>query len=122
MAGLENLIGSEVIYKGNEKVKTESFSGEGKVLGIYFSAHWCPPCRAFTPALAEWYKTVKESDNGINFEILFVSSDRDQAAFDEYFAEMPWKALPYEDRDRKVRFSTFWTIRLVCSIACYQFY
>merc|ERR1712118_238427 len=34
-------------------------------------------------------------------EIFFVSSDRDQASFDEYFAEMPWQALPYEKREEK---------------------
>jgi uncharacterized protein with von Willebrand factor type A (vWA) domain len=28
-------------------------------------------------------------------DIVFVSSDDDQKAFDEYFKEMPWKALPY---------------------------
>merc|ERR1719327_403535 len=34
-------------------------------------------------------------------EIFFVSSDKTQAAFDEYFAEMPWQALPYEKRAEK---------------------
>merc|ERR1719160_2385064 len=29
-------------------------------------------------------------------EIFFVSSDRDQVSFDEYCAEMPWQAMPYE--------------------------
>jgi len=69
----------------------------GKAIGLYFSAHWCPPCRGFTPKLAEFYK------NGLKdkMEIFFVSSDRDQKSFDEYFAEMPWQALPYEKRAEK---------------------
>jgi len=70
---------------------------ENKAIGIYFSAHWCPPCRAFTPKLAEFYKDGLKD----KMEIFFVSSDRDQASFDEYFAEMPWQALPYEKRAEK---------------------
>merc|ERR1712099_130164 len=68
-----------------------------KAIGIYFSAHWCPPCRGFTPKLAEMY------NNGLkdNMEIFFVSSDRDQASFDAYFAEMPWQALPFDKRAEK---------------------
>merc|ERR1712072_1669069 len=69
----------------------------GKPIGLYFSAHWCPPCRGFTPKLAEHYNTgLKEK-----MEIIFVSSDRDQESFDEYSKEMPWLALPYEKRDEK---------------------
>lgn len=69
----------------------------GKPIGLYFSAHWCPPCRGFTPKLAEFYKSgLKEK-----MEIVFVSSDRDKEAFDEYFGEMPWLALPYEKRAEK---------------------
>merc|ERR1719440_1761873 len=69
----------------------------GKCIGLYFSAHWCPPCRGFTPKLAEFYKDGLKD----KMEIFFVSSDRDQKAFDEYFAEMPWQALPYEKREEK---------------------
>merc|ERR1712070_194960 len=69
----------------------------GKPVGLYFSAHWCPPCRGFTPKLAEFYKDGLKD----KMEIFFVSSDRDQASFDEYFAEMPWQALPYEKRSEK---------------------
>merc|ERR1711939_306117 len=66
-------------------------------IGIYFSAHWCPPCRGFTPKLAEFYKDGLKD----KMEIFFVSSDRDQKSFDEYFAEMPWQALPFEKREEK---------------------
>merc|ERR1711988_1502922 len=68
-------------------------------VGIYFSAHWCPPCRGFTPKLAESYKALKEA--GKKFEIVFVSSDRDEQSFSEYFKEMPWLSLPYVERAKK---------------------
>jgi thiol-disulfide isomerase/thioredoxin len=68
-----------------------------KAIGIYFSAHWCPPCRGFTPKLAEFYKDGLKD----KMEIFFVSSDKDQASFDAYFAEMPWHALPYDKRAEK---------------------
>jgi len=71
------------------------------ILGIYFSAHWCPPCRAFTPQLAEFYRKFKRTAAGRRLEIVFASSDRDQAQFNEYHAQMPWPALPYSDRARK---------------------
>jgi nucleoredoxin len=69
----------------------------GKPIGLYFSAHWCPPCRGFTPKLADYYKKGLKD----KMEIVFVSSDRDQASFDEYSKEMPWLALPYEKRSEK---------------------
>ncbi len=59
-------------------------------------------CRAFTPQLATWYEKFKKTANGDKLEIIFVSSDRNLQAFDEYYAEMPWLALPYDNRDAKV--------------------
>merc|ERR1712019_156557 len=73
----------------------------GKPIGLYFSAHWCPPCRGFTPKLAEWYTGGLKD----KMEIIFVSSDRDEASFKEYFAEMPWQCLPFENRDAKAMLS-----------------
>jgi len=34
---------------------------------------------------------------GLNFEVLFASSDRDEASFKDYYGEMPWLALPHGD-------------------------
>jgi len=100
---LTKLVGEKVIKgKSRDEVTTSQFEVGGTVLGIHFSAHWCPPGRAFTPQLAQWYQKVKEGPNGSKFDIVFVSSDRDEASFDEYFQEMPWHAIPYSDRERKV--------------------
>lgn len=67
-------------------------------VGIYFSAHWCGPCRGFTPQLIEFYNKHHAAKN---FEIVFASSDRDEGGFDGYFGSMPWKAIPYTDEGKK---------------------
>ena len=76
---------------------------KGKRVAIYFSAHWCPPCRSFTPKLAERYKELV--GKGEDFEIVFVSSDKNESSFQDYFGEMPWLALPFADRDAKAQLS-----------------
>merc|ERR1719188_1717308 len=43
-------------------------------------------------------------------EIVFVSSDNNQHEFDEYFAEMPWLALPYERRQDQHTLSTLFGV------------
>mmetsp|Transcript_1874 Transcript_1874/g.3537 ORF Transcript_1874/g.3537 Transcript_1874/m.3537 type:complete len:146 (-) Transcript_1874:325-762(-) len=76
-----------------------------KIVLLYFSAHWCPPCRAFTPKLVKFYEDLKAQ--GVDFDIIFVSSDRDQASFEEYFAFMPWLAIPMGDKRARNLMSKF---------------
>ena len=64
-----------MVTKGGEKPTEEVLAGK-KVIALYFSAHWCPPCRGFTPMLGEFYDDVKA--NGGEMEIVFISSDKDQ--------------------------------------------
>merc|ERR1712151_1254285 len=52
-----------------------------------------------TPKFAEAYKKLKEA--GKKFEVIFASSDKDEAAFKSYWDEMPWLALKYELREEK---------------------
>ncbi|WP_372845294.1 thioredoxin-like domain-containing protein [Pontiella sp.] len=89
------LFGDELRDADKEKVSTDALAG--KTIGIYFSAHWCPPCRAFTPELVKFHN--KLTQDGKPFEIVFVSSDREKAAMYEYMEEMemPWLALPFGD-------------------------
>ena len=63
------------------------------VLGIYFSASWCPACRQTTPLIANAYKTLRA--RGAKFQIVFVSQDGSDTEFDQYRSAMPWPALPF---------------------------
>jgi nucleoredoxin len=67
-----------------------------KLIGLYFSAHWCTPCRQFTPALVDYYNKVAPSHP--EFEILFVSNDKSASAMEGYMSEaqMPWPALSFD--------------------------
>jgi len=62
-----------------------------------------PTTKGFTPELAKTYQKLQAA--GKPFEIIFASSDRDEASFKEYHAEMPWIAIPFADRARKERLS-----------------
>ena len=97
-------LGESLLTKDGSLQPTQSVLGNKKYIGIYFSAHWCPPCRGFTPKLAKFYNNLK-TDNPDNFEIVFASSDNTDSDFDSYYAEMPWVALPYAERDLKAKLS-----------------
>jgi len=97
---LSELLGDPTLaFEGKGGAPVPAADLVSKHLLLYFSGHWCPPCRGFTPTLAENYKTYKAA--GLELEVVFVSSDRDEKSFSEYFSEMPWLALPYADRARK---------------------
>lgn len=81
----------------------QAIGSDVDVIGLYFSAHWCPPCRGFTPQLAKKYAALR--DAGKRLEIVFVSSDQGATQFEEYHGEQPWLALPFEKRDEKAALS-----------------
>ncbi|KAJ4959607.1 hypothetical protein NE237_019517 [Protea cynaroides] len=51
--------------------------------------------RSFLPELIEAYHEIKAKDDA--FEVIFISTDKDQASFDEFFSKMPWLAHPFGD-------------------------
>lgn len=87
----------------------DSTALEGCYIGVYFSAHWCPPCRSLTRVLVESYRKIKES--GQKFEIIFISADRSEDSFKQYFKEMPWLAVPYSDETRRSRLNRLYGIQ-----------
>lgn len=98
---LVQLFGPNLLTKEGVMPTETALAGKTSI-GIYFSAHWCPPCRQFTPQLAGWYNGAFKAKG---MEIVFVSSDKDQAAFTGYYGEQPWIALPFEKRDVKAELS-----------------
>ena len=82
---------------GQEQISTNSlWENHVKTIGIYFSAHWCPPCRSFTPKLVEIYNEA-HIDLKSSFRLLFVSCDRDETSFHQYHSSMPWPAVPFQN-------------------------
>ena len=62
--------------------------------------------------LAELYTTLKEGplpSHGL--EIVFVSSDRDQDQFNQYYGKMPWLSLPFDKQSIKQSLSMRFGVR-----------
>lgn len=112
MALLTNLLGANLLTKDGLKPVEQVLSGK-TAIALYFSAHWCPPCKSFTPKLAEMFNT---SFKAKGLEVVFVSSDRDQKAFDDYYAEQPWVALPYDQREMKAALSKKFKVQGIPSL------
>ena len=67
-----------------------------KLIGLYFSAHWCGPCRKFTPELVDYYN--RTAPQHPEFEIIFVSDDKSASGMETYMREtnMPWPAIDFQ--------------------------
>lgn len=89
---LEDAFGKELVDAKGKKVAVETL--KDKTIGIYFSAHWCPPCRQFTPQLVEFRDEVAKK----KFEVVFVSFDKSKEAMEGYMTEMKmqWPAVPFK--------------------------
>ena len=96
---MEDLLGGTVITQGGGEMPLAEALNGIKYVGLYFGAHWAPCCRRFTEQMRDDYTAINA--NAKELELVFVSKDGNQAAFDRNFAEMPWKAVKYDDEARK---------------------
>ncbi len=67
---------------------------------VYYSASWCPPCKAFTPELLQFYTKMKK-DYGNLFELIFFPLDRKEIDMLNYMKafKMPWPAFSYKEKN-----------------------
>eukprot|EP00826_Nyctotherus_ovalis_P061197 TRINITY_DN8685_c0_g1_i14.p2 TRINITY_DN8685_c0_g1~~TRINITY_DN8685_c0_g1_i14.p2 ORF type:complete len:129 (+),score=33.53 TRINITY_DN8685_c0_g1_i14:102-488(+) len=69
-----------------------------KVVLLYFSGIWCPPCHGFEFVIRNFYKAVNEGcePGKKNVEIVFVSCDNSVEEFNEHIVPMPFPMLPFD--------------------------
>ena len=87
-----------LLLSNSGKVNTEETLKSDQVVGLYFSAFWSVACKQFTPTLSELYK--KWNIKSKKIEIIFVSRDRNEDEFNEYYKEMPWLAIPFQNNNK----------------------
>jgi nucleoredoxin len=101
-AGLANSIASLVkgeLVTSNNGVLRPYLDGDfekKKLIALYHSAYWCPPCRKFTPQLVAFYNKIAAAHP--EFEIVFVSNDKSASAMEGYMRDdqMPWPAVSFD--------------------------
>ncbi|XP_076462942.1 nucleoredoxin-like protein 2 [Babylonia areolata] len=81
----------------NYGTKTGEDALQDKVVGLFFSASWCPPCQHFVPALRDVYDELVQREEP--FEVVFVSMDKSKEEMLDYYREKQgkWLALKYGD-------------------------
>jgi nucleoredoxin len=80
-----------------EAIQGETLGQDGKVLALYFAADWCPDCRAFQPALNDFYKAARG-----DLDVVFVGSDASAKDQQAHLADKqgPWWMVPFEGETR----------------------
>ncbi|CAD5235531.1 unnamed protein product [Bursaphelenchus xylophilus] len=74
---------------------------DGKdVIAFYFSAHWCRPCRDFTPQLKDFYNEVNKGSSKL--EVVFFSFDNNEESCHDYLKEAHGDWLFLEAGDPKI--------------------
>jgi thiol-disulfide isomerase/thioredoxin len=116
MSNLYNIIGNILIDKNGNNYNTIN-KLNNKYIAIYFSAKWCGPCKQFTPKLVDFYNKVDKN----NFELLFISLDKNLNEFNMYFNEMPWLSIPY-DKNNSESLSELFNIDGIPTLQLYDNY
>ena len=94
MSALTDLFGATLITHSGERVQTSSALSGCEYVLYYASAHWCPPCKAFTPTLSTFYA---KHGNEMKFKVVFGSNDETEEKMKSYFDSMKIDlALPFK--------------------------
>jgi nucleoredoxin len=92
---MEKALSGKMVHLENGAIRPfdRKHLAEVKFYALYFSASWCPPCRAFTPSLVEAYGKIREQFP--EFELVLVNHDQSPEEMEAYMRgdAMRWPAL-----------------------------
>ena len=100
--GLAKMLPSKLLDAEGKQVSRNELAG--KMVGFYFSAHWCGPCRSFTPNLVDF-----RDANTKDFEVVFVSKDKSPEAQMDYMknSNMNWYTLTHRSSEANALYEQF---------------
>ena len=116
---METLLGSTLLTNIESPAKkTNELLRDKDLVALYFSAAWCPPCKTFSPLLAEFYKACAKDDvdggvsSNTQLEIVYISSDHSISDFKSYYGTMPWLAIPTDTGTAAIKNQLSQTLRI----------
>jgi len=91
---LHSIITNALVRPDGTRLTPYQWSREPDIIALYFGAHWCGPCRTFTPQLREVHQALRAS--GAGTDVVYVSLDTSESDMRHYMqrADMPWPAIP----------------------------
>jgi nucleoredoxin len=102
---VRQMLEGKLVRLSGDQVKPADSSTvrDTKLFAFYYSAMWCGPCRRFTPELVKAYERIKKQYPD-QFELIFVSSDRDEFNMTEYMRtyRMPWPAVRFDAKNAEL--------------------
>ena len=105
---LKKYIPDQLLTKNGKVDKSKVF--EAPLIGLYFTALWCPPCVGFYPIILDFYN--KANNDKLNIEIIFCSLDEDENDFNQFYKNSPFFAIEYSDPKLK-ELSTAFEIEVI---------
>uniref|UniRef100_A0A7S4QBL8 Thioredoxin domain-containing protein n=1 Tax=Alexandrium monilatum TaxID=311494 RepID=A0A7S4QBL8_9DINO len=87
------MLGPTLVTRDGVKPTDEVLKGK-KQVALLFAGSWCPWCKALEPELKAIYGKLKEKDPQ-DTEVVLLSSCADEQAFDAWYGQQPWSAVPF---------------------------
>eukprot|EP00742_Colponemidia_sp_Colp-10_P005269 GILJ01005628.1.p1 GENE.GILJ01005628.1~~GILJ01005628.1.p1 ORF type:complete len:159 (+),score=20.55 GILJ01005628.1:38-514(+) len=86
-------------------------SSTNKLVALYFSAIWCPPCRNFSPTLASFLKEHEDE-----FAVIYVSCDNNEDEMKENVAGKGYLCIPFDDWQLRQKLSSELSVSMIPSL------